>query len=113
MPGGYHYAVFAKCEDAPCTWAGVTWQTRLRRLGASPRGGIAFRDPATGHSIDIAHPATARALDMLPSPWSALAENIRAQPAVSDQRPAVRADFLSLWQSGFLTLLPQVSRGTN
>ena len=101
MPGGYHYAVFAKYDAgvAPA-WTGVCWQTRLRRAGAG------FRDAATGHGLAIDNSATALALDVLaggPRVWAAIEETLAAQPAGTAQIAGVRRDFLSLWQNGLLT----------
>ncbi|MHB1207598.1 MAG: hypothetical protein ACYCZX_18685, partial [Rhodospirillaceae bacterium] len=95
------------CRDR-CVPRGLRRGCRRMRPPLGARG-IAFWDPATGCNVVVVNPQTALALDMLvggPRAWQALEAAITEQPAGGVQIPAVRNDFLSLWQNGLLTPFP-------
>lgn len=104
MPGGYHYTVFARnpAGNAAGAWRHVAWDTALRRSGSSPFGLAVFSDPA-GRGLEVPNSSTAVLLEALatgPKPWPALQAILEARPAGAAYTPAVKKDFLTLWQQG-------------
>lgn len=107
MPGGYHYAVFAKAPGLGAgAWTHVAWETRLRRAGASSFGLAVFADPASGQALEVPSSATAGLMERLaagPTPWPDLQAVLESGPAGTAYTASVKRDFLTLWQRGALT----------
>lgn len=111
--GGYHYGVFGRYDAAkPADWTHLSWITGLRRAGVTGYGIPVFNDTANGGRVEVANATTAAALDLLargPSPWNTIQSAIMANPAGAAYLPSVKRDFLSLWASGALTPIAQIS----
>ena len=114
--GGYHYAVFGKCDAtraANMQAPSLRWQTRMARTTpAATSRPITYRDAALGLSV-TANVVVEAALDLLaagPLGWDALSAGVEGTLAarglkVRDTLATLAAELSVLWQHGLVTPL--------